>query len=150
MFRPDFPEGIAAAQPGCALPTATGSVGVPKPGIDPLLVALLLRRWRAACLLDVAVQPALHAILAPRGLAMLAPVFDALFKASAAALGRDLQTGCGTELSADERGIAAALLGSGRRNSVPCPLFGDACWSARIMLELVLAEVADLGTGCRA
>lgn len=126
MYCPAFSQGDVSRPPAA----------VPSAPLSPLTIARLLRRWNAARTAEGNAQPALYAMLEPLGLAMLAPVFDALFCAGEAALGRAIQTDCGALLSPDERALAVLVLGPDACLVDCSDAFAHALGSARIMLEL--------------
>lgn len=106
------------------------------------LLPLLARGWRAARDQHGCTQQRLHRLLAPRGGAMLAPVFDSLMALCEAALGRRFAVGVASALSADERLLLDLLDGSRRsRACIDCAegaaraLDCSLC-STRIMLAL--------------
>lgn len=106
-------------------------------------IVIALRRWRSARDRGLAVQPYLASALGNRDGAMLAPVFDSLFRILEAALGRRLERGVGKAWSADEVGVLGALQGGGNPagiaivQGIGAPL-ECAIRSARLMLAKAL------------
>ena len=72
------------------------------PHIPVHLLARLARGWRLARNSGQSARQRLHSILAPRGLAMLAPAFESLMSLSEVALSRRLQVGGQGVFSDDE------------------------------------------------
>ena len=108
--------------------------------LSPLTIARMMRRWQAGRTLVDPVQPILYEMLVPLQLEILAPVFDGLFMAFCDALGRPLQTGCGVDLSPDEKVMAALLIGRSTSNTIPSLSLSRAASSAQLMLRLALLE----------
>jgi len=87
-----------------------------------------------------AVQPALHALLAPEDLGMLAPVLDGLFTAFEAVHGRRFEiTDDDSWLSQDERALLDALDGS----AVLSAVMTDALRIAARSTAIVMAQEGD-------
>ena len=105
------------------------------------LVSAAMRIWRAARDERAPVQQRLHAMLAPIGCDILAPVFDSLMTLCEADLARPIVVGHGG-LSKDERLLIGLLDGSrSRKTCVDCPhatasALDCALCSTRIMLAL--------------
>ncbi len=105
------------------------------------LVSAVMRTWRAARDEHGPVQQRLHAMLAPIGCDILAPVFDSLMTLCEAALGRPVRVGR-RRLSADEAMLIGLLEGTRSRAAcVDCPratasALDCALCSTRIMLAL--------------
>jgi hypothetical protein len=131
----------AAAQPD----GSTRIASAPAPGAfeTTIMLCKALRVWHHQRTEGKAVQPALYTLLASRGLCILAPVLDGLFRCAEMALGRRLVVGTGCTMSADEACLAS-LIGLVRRDAsgwtVSDPqraaLLEGAARSARIMLHL--------------
>jgi hypothetical protein len=111
------------------------------PGVADLLIAAG-RCWRAARDGDLPVQQALHALLAPRGYGMMAPVLDSLMRLYEAALGRTLVFGKEGAPTADGSLLLGLLDGSrSRRKCIDCTAgaasaLDCAICSTRIMMGL--------------
>ena len=105
------------------------------------LISDVMRTWRTARDEHGPVQQRLHAMLAPMGCDILAPVFDSLMTLCEAALGRPIRVGR-RHLSADETMLIGLLDGTRSRAAcVDCPhatasALDCALCSTRIMLAL--------------
>ena len=105
------------------------------------LVTAAARCWRSARDSGARAQQHLHALLAPVGGDMLAPVFDSLMTLYESALGRRIAVGKTKALSRDERLLLGLLEGTlPRRSCVRCTegaagALECAICSTRIMLR---------------
>lgn len=112
--------GIGDARDGSEPATAGAQTFDPAVPSDMFAILILLckalRVWRMAQDGGDPLQQALHALLSPRGLGVLAPAFDGLFTCGCTALGRALRPGCGCAMSADETWLAG-LVGLARANA---------------------------------
>lgn len=116
-----------------------------RPLLPDDMIIRSVRCWRAARDARRPVQPALHALLAPSGYGMLAPVFDSLIGLCEYRFSRSLCAGCPLAASADERMLCRLLSDpAALENMGPCRAgdadgmeraFGCALASARIMLK---------------
>ncbi|PXW68280.1 hypothetical protein C7451_1183 [Blastomonas natatoria] len=129
LAQPDGGTHIASASTPAALKTS-------------VILCKALRIWHHQRTEGGPVQPALYTLLASRGLCILAPVLDGLFRCAEMALGRQLVAGAGCTMSADEAWLAS-LIGLARRDA-PGWIIRDpqqaaqlegAARSARIMLR---------------
>jgi hypothetical protein len=108
-----------------------------------IILCKALRIWHYQRTAGERVQPALYKLLASRGLCILAPVLDGLFRRREMALGRELVVGAGCTMSAGEVWLAS-LIGLARRDAsgwtIRDPqrvaLLEGAARSAKIMLHL--------------
>lgn len=101
------------------------------------------RCWRDARDKGVAIQPALHALLAPTGHDLFGPTFDSLMRLCESRLDRALCTGCPMAPTDDEHMICALLTDPSlldRMGSCGAAMdrpFTCALRSARIMLGML-------------
>lgn len=129
LAQPDGGNHIASAPTPAAFETA-------------IIFCKALRIWHHQGTEGEPVQPALYTLLASRGLCILAPVLDGLFRCAEMALGRTLVVGAGCTMSADEAWLAS-LIGLARRDAsgwtirdpLRAALLDGAARSARIMLD---------------
>lgn len=121
------------------MPKAQGHKSAHRVGRN--LVITSMRIWRAARDEHEPVQQRLHAMLAPMGCGILAPVFDSLMTLCEAALGRPIVVGQ-RRRSEDESMVIGLLEGTRSRTAcVNCPRataseLDCALCSTRIMLAL--------------
>jgi hypothetical protein len=113
------------------------------------LVVRAARCWRRERDQRGPVQQRLHALLAPLGYDMMAPVLDSLMTLGEICLGRPLCRGCPLGVDGDEALLCALLADPARLNRLPqcrsCPdararelrdLFAAALNSARVMVTM--------------
>lgn len=116
------------------------------------MVTRSLRCWRQACDAELPVQPHLCRMLDAQNCAVLAPVFDSLFRFYEAALHRQLAIGDGDGVSEDESLLLSLidrpdLCGSRLDCGQGIALgFNCALCSTRIMLALALNPPAGSAT----
>ncbi|MBW6526918.1 hypothetical protein KZ813_08725 [Sphingomonas sp. RHCKR7] len=114
------------------------SEAVPLPAV---LIVRAARCWRRARDSHDPVQQRLHALLAPLGYEMMAPVIDSVMTLGEACLGRPLCRGCPLGPDGDEALLCALLADPARLDRLPCclgrrDLFAGALSSARVMASL--------------
>ncbi|MBW6531146.1 hypothetical protein KZ820_10400 [Sphingomonas sp. RRHST34] len=114
------------------------------PPLPAALLARAARCWRCARDQRAPVQQRLHALLAPLGYEMMAPVIDSVMTIGEACLGRQLCRGCPIGPDGDEALLCALFADPARLDRLPpcraCPerreLFAGALSSARVMAAL--------------
>lgn len=115
-----------------------------------MVIVNAARCWRAARDAGQPVQQRLHALLAPLGYDMLAPVFDSIMKLGECCLGRALCRGCPFGPDGDEALLCLLMADPtalGRRP--PCPaarhdpgadaVFAGGLASATVMMRMARA-----------
>ncbi|MBY9064857.1 hypothetical protein K7957_18115 [Sphingomonas yunnanensis] len=116
------------------------------PPLPAALIARAARCWRTARDTRQPVQQHLHALLAPLGYEMMAPVIDSLMTLGEACLDRPLCRGCPFGPDADAALLCALLADPARLDRLPCrgdgrarhirDVFAGALTSARVMAAL--------------
>jgi hypothetical protein len=114
------------------------------------VVLRAVRCWRRARDHRAPVQQRLHALLAPLGYDMLAPVIDSVMTLGEAWAGRALCRGCPFGPDADEALLCALIADPARLATFPCcrarrarrDLFAGALASATVMAAMARARPA--------
>ena len=134
------PAGWTARVPRAGRPDAARTVPSP-------VIAMAARCWRTARDRHEPVQQRLHALLAPLGYDMLAPVIDSVMTLGEACLGRPLCRGCPFGPDGDEA-LLCRLIADPRRlhGLAPCmaarcdptahAIFAGALASTVVMMEM--------------
>jgi hypothetical protein len=114
--------------------------------VPPTIVARAVRCWRAARDAHEPVQQRLHALLAPLGFDMLAPVIDSVMTLGETCLGRPLCRGCPFGPDGDEALLCRLLADPARlrmvhachanRRPASDTIFAGALASAAVMMEM--------------
>ncbi len=121
--------------------------GDPVMTVPAAVIAQAARCWRAARDARLPVQQRLHALLAPLGFDMLAPVIDSVMTLGEGCLGRPLCKACPFGAGGDEALICGLLADPSRLDRLPrCVaarrraetdrMFAGALASAIVMMEL--------------
>jgi len=117
------------------------------PGVAPSVIARAARCWRAARDKREPVQQRLHALLAPLGYDMLAPVIDSVMTLGEACLGRPLCRGCPFGPDGDEALLCRLIADperlhrlppcmAARRDPTARAIFAGALASTVVMIEM--------------
>jgi hypothetical protein len=119
-------------------PAMGGHIALPE-----VLLREAARRWRGARNAGQPTQPALHAVLAPRGWEMMAPVIDSLMVLCECRMGQAPCSDCAEHPSSDEQLLCGLFDGEGDsvlERSAPAPI--DAALRTAIVSARLMADAA--------